>query len=199
MKSMANNPEKIKELKNAGISDNDIEDMMECGLVPDGWQVHHKIPLDQGGTNDLENLVLIKNHAYHKVITNEQNSLTKGMKPGESKIVDFPIPEGGFPQESNFKISDDEGESLVNKFYGIGDMKSNLCKVFEVLEGEIPEDFISIGNDPGGNEILLGVSGGYQGKVYFWIHDIEPEDEMDNMFILADSFTGFFNNLYESE
>jgi hypothetical protein len=94
MKSMTDNPEKIKELKKSGISDNDIEDMKEYGLVPDGWQVHHKTPLDQGGTNDVENLVLIKNHPYHKVITNEQNSLTKGMKPGDSKIVDFPIPKG---------------------------------------------------------------------------------------------------------
>ena len=94
LKSMANNPEKIKELKKAGISDNDIEDTNEYGLVPDGWHVHHKIPLDQSGTNDVENLVLIKNDPYHKVITNEQNSLTKGMKPGDSKIVDFPIPEG---------------------------------------------------------------------------------------------------------
>ncbi|MGE7184046.1 hypothetical protein ACQKKK_08600 [Peribacillus sp. NPDC006672] len=33
-------------------------------------------------------------------------------------------------------------------------MKSNLGKVFEVLEGEIPEDFISIANDPGGNEAI---------------------------------------------
>ncbi|MBL3889825.1 SMI1/KNR4 family protein [Bacillus cereus] len=116
------------------------------------------------------------------------------------QYVDFLLEyNGGFPQESSFKISDDEGESLVNKFYGIGDMKSNLGKVFEVLEGEIPEDFISIANDPAGNEILLGVNGDFQGKVYFWIHDIEPEDEMDNMFILADSFVEFFNNIYESE
>ncbi len=49
------------------------KDLIEDGLVPDGWQVHHKLPLDQGGTNDLENLVLIKNDPYHKVITNEQN------------------------------------------------------------------------------------------------------------------------------
>ncbi|MFB5763712.1 HNH endonuclease [Paenibacillus medicaginis] len=94
MKSKANDPKKLKELKQAGISDNDIEDMKEDGLVPDGWQVHHKIPLDQGGTNNLENLVLIKNDPYHKVITNEQNSLTKGMKPGDSKTVEFPIPDG---------------------------------------------------------------------------------------------------------
>jgi SMI1-KNR4 cell-wall len=116
------------------------------------------------------------------------------------QYVDFLLKyNGGYPRESNFKISDDEGESLVNKFYGIGDMKSNLAKVFEVLEGEIPDDFISIANDPAGNEILLGVSGEYQGKVCFWIHDIESEDEMGNVFILADSFTEFFNNLYESE
>ena len=76
---------------------------------------------------------------------------------------------------------------------------SNLGKAFEILEEEIPENFISIGNDPAGNEILLGVSGEYQGKVYFWIHDIELEDVMDNMFILADSFTEFFNYLYETE
>ncbi|MGG0724315.1 HNH endonuclease [Bacillus mycoides] len=69
---MADNPEKIKELKKSGILDNDIEDMKEYALVPDGWQVHHKTPLDQGGTNDVENLVLIKTHPYHKVITNEQ-------------------------------------------------------------------------------------------------------------------------------
>lgn len=116
------------------------------------------------------------------------------------QYVDFLLKyNGGYPIESNFKISDDEGESLVNKFYGIGDMKSNLAKVFEILEGEIPEGFISIADDPGGNEILLGVGGKYQEKVYFWIHDIEPEDEMGNMFILADSFSEFFNNLYETE
>ena len=64
--------------------------MKEYGLVQDDWQVHHKIRV----TNAVENLVLIRNDPYQKVITNEQNSLTKGMKPGDSKIVDFPIPEG---------------------------------------------------------------------------------------------------------
>ncbi|MED1536887.1 HNH endonuclease [Bacillus pseudomycoides] len=60
MKSTADNPEKIKGLKKSAISDNDIEDTKEFGLVPEDWQAHHKIPLDQGGSNDVENLVLIK-------------------------------------------------------------------------------------------------------------------------------------------
>ena len=114
------------------------------------------------------------------------------------QYVDFLLKcNGGYPQESTFKISDVEGESIVNKFYGIGDMKGNLGKVFEVLEGEIPDGFVSIANDSGGNEILLGVNKKYQGKVYFWIHDLEPEYEMGNMFILAENFVEFFNNLYE--
>lgn len=56
-------------LKNAGFSKTDIL-KLQNGRVPDGWQVHHKIPLDGGGTNSFDNLVLIKNEPYHKVITN---------------------------------------------------------------------------------------------------------------------------------
>jgi hypothetical protein len=118
--------------------------------------------------------------------------------PGE--YVDFLLEcNGGYPEKSTFKISDEEGESVINKFYGIGDMKGNLAKVYEVLDGELPEGFISIANDPGGNEICIGVSEEYFGKVYFWMHDMEPIDEIDNMFFLADSFNGFFDHLYETE
>jgi hypothetical protein len=106
---------------------------------------------------------------------------------------------GGYPKEAHFKISDNEGESLINKFYGIGNMKSNLGDVFEILEGEIPENFVSIANDPGGNEILLGVNGEHYEKIYFWIHDIETGDEMENMLLLADSLAEFFNSLYEPQ
>jgi hypothetical protein len=103
---------------------------------------------------------------------------------------------GGYPQVSTFKISEEEGETVVNKFYGLGDMKGNLAKIFEVLDGELPEGFISIANDPGGNEICIGISDKYFGKIYLWIHDMESNDEMDNMFFIADSFDEFFNNLY---
>ncbi|MFZ5986738.1 MAG: HNH endonuclease signature motif containing protein [Bacillota bacterium] len=69
--------------------------MMQDGLVPSGYQVHHKIPLDGGGTNAMDNLVMIKNDPYHKVITNTQNSLTKGLSAGDSvEITNWPIPDG---------------------------------------------------------------------------------------------------------
>ncbi len=57
------------------------------GRVPDGWQVHHKILLDDSGTNSFDNLVLIQNEPYHKVITNYQNSVARQINVGEAKTV----------------------------------------------------------------------------------------------------------------
>lgn len=94
LKDMTNSPEKITKLKEAGLSETEIAKMQD-GLNPSKeWQVHHKLPLDDGGTNAMDNLILIKNDPYHKTITNAQNSLTKGLQVGESKIINWPIPEG---------------------------------------------------------------------------------------------------------
>jgi hypothetical protein len=82
-----------KALRTAGIDDEGIERMQQ-GLCPVGYQVHHKKSIDDNGTNDFSNLVLIDNEPYHKGITNEQNRLCGDLKAGESKMVDFPIPSG---------------------------------------------------------------------------------------------------------
>ncbi|ARC59842.1 Ribonuclease YxiD [Bacillus licheniformis] len=94
LKSLVNDPQKLKQLKNAGLSDSDIARMQD-GLNPKGWQVHHKLPLDDGGTNSMDNLILMKNDPFHKAITNEQNALTRGLTPGQTKkIKNWPIPSG---------------------------------------------------------------------------------------------------------
>ncbi|MGE9752991.1 T7SS effector LXG polymorphic toxin [Bacillus inaquosorum] len=99
LKDLSNDPNKVKKLKKAGLTDKDIARMKD-GLNPKGYQVHHKLPLDDGGTNDMDNLILIKNDPYHKAITNEQNSLTKGLTPGETKKINWPIPNGEiYPSE----------------------------------------------------------------------------------------------------
>ncbi|MEC2275218.1 T7SS effector LXG polymorphic toxin [Bacillus subtilis] len=99
LKGLSNDPNKVKKLKKAGLTDKDIARMKD-GLNPKGYQVHHKLPLDDGGTNDMDNLILIKNDPYHKAITNEQNSLTKGLTPGETKKINWPIPNGAiYPSE----------------------------------------------------------------------------------------------------
>jgi hypothetical protein len=67
---------------------------MKSGEVPPGWQVHHKLPLDDNGTNDFDNLVLIKNEPSHKVLTNAQRRLTSGMQDGDRRSLNFPVPDG---------------------------------------------------------------------------------------------------------
>lgn len=93
LKGLASDPKKVKRLKESGLSDTQIKQISN-GKVPDGYQIHHKLPIDDGGTNLPENLILIKNEPYHKVITNFQNENLRGMKPGDSKILEFPIPDG---------------------------------------------------------------------------------------------------------
>ncbi len=51
---------------------------MKQGLVPDGYQVHHKVPLGDIGTKDFSN------DPSHRVLTNSHRGLTKGMQVGES-------------------------------------------------------------------------------------------------------------------
>ncbi len=92
-KFLRNLTEDTENLKKAGLSDSDIARMKD-GFNPKGWQVHHKLHLDDGGTNAMDNLVLIKNEPYHKTITNFQNTFAKQLNAGETKIVKWPMPEG---------------------------------------------------------------------------------------------------------
>ena len=67
---------------------------MKNGKSPDGWDVHHKLPLDDSGTNSFNNLVLIEKEPYHKIFTNMQRSAAKNLVPGESRITPWAIPTG---------------------------------------------------------------------------------------------------------
>lgn len=94
VRSLAGDPAKVAKLREAGLTDDNIR-MLADGKIPQGWQVHHKLPLDDGGTNDYSNLVLIKNEPYHKVITNAQNAATRGMNEGETRLIEqWPVPQG---------------------------------------------------------------------------------------------------------
>lgn len=93
LQDLASDPVRVAKLRSAGLSDAQIE-LMSSGGCPKGWQVHHKVPLDDGGTNDFENLVLSKYDPYHKVITNHQRAMTRGLGHGETRVLEFPVPDG---------------------------------------------------------------------------------------------------------
>lgn len=108
---------------------------------------------------------------------------------------------GGDPSPSMFKISDEQGEGVLNIFFGIGDMYSNLEEYMDIYEGRLPSGFIPIGNDPSGNVICLGLNEKYCNNIYFWDHEQEPDnpDDMSNMFYLASDLNEFLNSLYDEK
>ncbi|MDF1508150.1 SMI1/KNR4 family protein [Robertmurraya sp. DFI.2.37] len=106
---------------------------------------------------------------------------------------------GGKVIPNTFMISTEQGPSVLNVFYGIGDMYDNLTDFIEIMDERLPVGFIPIGDDPSGNVICLGTKDPYYDKIYFWDHEQEPEDpnDMSNMYFLANGIDEFLDNLYE--
>jgi len=77
---ISNDPETVIQLKRAGLTEEEIEGMRR-GERPDGYQVHHKLSLDDEGTNDFENLILVKEVPFHKALSAHQTSWTNKLKP----------------------------------------------------------------------------------------------------------------------
>lgn len=83
------------ELLAAGISRQDIDRMAITGKAPDGYQVHHRIPLDDGGTNSSTNFILIKDDIEHRALHGYYNPAELRIRllaAGETAIVAFPVP-----------------------------------------------------------------------------------------------------------
>lgn len=86
--------ENVDDLKKLNLTDLDIEHMKK-GKLPTGFEVHHKLPLDDGGDNSFENLIFIQDD-YHDVFTFYQNTFTKTNKFLDDgyAVVDWVIPTG---------------------------------------------------------------------------------------------------------
>jgi len=101
---------------------------------------------------------------------------------------------GGYPEKSIFKISESQGNSVLNRFYSI----EELCKYMSILEDRIPSSFIPIANDPAGNIICLGVKGEHYDSVFFWDHEQETDNaDMSNMYYLAKNINEFLKLLHD--
>ncbi len=60
--------------------------------------------------------------------------------------------------------------------------------------------FIPIGEDPGGNRLLLATIGKEAGKVFFWDRvGFWVREDGCNLFPVAESFTAFLVSLHESQ
>ena len=115
---------------------------------------------------------------------------------------------GRFKQEVYSMIEPIYGTSGVSEggiswFYTLAeDYHYNLFKNYQTFKKRIPKELIPIGSDSCGNQICLAVGGDNYGKVYFWNHDWENDDDeqepdYSNVYLIANNFTEFVNKLYE--
>lgn len=109
---------------------------------------------------------------------------------------------GGIPEKKffSYKESKDDG-SLIDVFFGIIEERrySLLLNHLVTYDNRVPLNMLPIADDPGGNLLLLSISGSDYGKVYFWDHEMEADEgetpDYRNLKLIADSFEEFINGL----
>ncbi|EMS7706136.1 HNH endonuclease [Vibrio cholerae] len=90
---LSKDDEVIKKLRQLNVPDAEIN-KLASGRVPASFEVHHKLPLDDSGTNDFSNLVLIRKAPEHAALTTYQKQTTKGLTVGSVEEVKWPVPDG---------------------------------------------------------------------------------------------------------
>ena len=83
----------VDALKQMGLSDKMIA-LVAKGDAPNGFNVHHKMPLAGGGKNEFSNFIFIKNEPYHVDIHKVSDLQIAKMKEGETQTVKIPMPQG---------------------------------------------------------------------------------------------------------
>lgn len=113
---------------------------------------------------------------------------------------------GGYPVPNGFAIPDNpvDEHGLVHYFLCIdNDDVYNLMDWAERYKDRIPEGLVPIATDPGGNLICLSATGASSGNVFFWEHEREADEgqapRQDNVYLVADSFQRFIDNLVDIE
>lgn len=86
--------ERSADLRARGFTERNFESLRR-GKVPHGYNVHHIKPLDDGGDNRFDNLVLLRAHPEHEAIHRYLDPQLKGLEAGQARTVQLPLPEAG--------------------------------------------------------------------------------------------------------
>ena len=110
---------------------------------------------------------------------------------------------GGIPTPNEFKFintNNESSNSLEDFFHSIFEEngEGNLERKYIYLtnSNRIIGNILPIASDPFGNFVCISLDGEDKGKVYFWDHELEPEEpSYENLSLIANSFSEFLNNL----
>jgi hypothetical protein len=86
--------EKAADMRARGFTERNFESLRR-GKVPHGYNVHHIKPLDDGGDNRFDNLVLLPARPQHEAIHRYLDPQLKGLERGEARPVRLPMIEAG--------------------------------------------------------------------------------------------------------
>ncbi len=86
--------QRADDLRAKGFTERNFESLRR-GKVPHGYNVHHIRPLDDGGDNRFENLVLLRAHPEHEAIHRYLDPQLRGLEVGQTRRVSLPQPEPG--------------------------------------------------------------------------------------------------------
>jgi hypothetical protein len=115
---------------------------------------------------------------------------------------------GGYPTPNIFVVPRWYGYgNSVMSFYGIhdGPKTKRLDWACKVYNERVPADLIPIAYDANDNNICLGWKGERKGKIYFWDHEDELDEDGDfvtdyrNVYLVANSLQEFLDGLMTDE
>lgn len=112
----------------------------------------------------------------------------------------------GAPEPESFFMTrlatGEREEGCIGWLFGIntGNRNIEMEEVLRTYETRIPDNFLPIATDPGGNLICLSVYGDDLGMVYFWDHEWELDQGnvagYENVAFIAQDFPAFLNALF---
>ncbi|MEC9291416.1 MAG: SMI1/KNR4 family protein [Pseudomonadota bacterium] len=164
----------------------------------------------------METKTMLEKLDFDGISLPEREELETALERLESKVGhihaedyrDFILSSNGAsPKDewSNFNFKGSENGSELLMFFSLISSVDNASRTLEwnlsTLSNRIPSNFLPIGEDSGGNCLLLGLAPEQLGEVWFWDHEEEAdageEPDMSNMILVADSFKEFMEGLYE--
>ena len=104
-----------------------------------------------------------------------------------------------------FNFAEATQVSLVHHLYKLNSKNryDDLVRTVKLFTNRIPHNYLSIADDPFGNQICLAIKGENYGKVFFWDHEFEKDEgeppDTSNMSFIADNFDEFLSTLFFDE
>lgn len=165
-----------------------------------------RCPAAIGALNMKVKIVEAQEQIAPDVLQNAERALGKAL-PEEFKRFVLKH-NGGRPEPATFRVRWSGQDwaigwerNMVHFFLSFQGGSENFLDYSRTFQGRIPADTVPIAYDPGGNLILLGISGPTVGRVFFWMREYEvPEGETpdySNVGLIANSFNEFLDSLAE--